>query len=198
MPRKHERTNRFRGAGLLLAAGNKGISRRGRFRRRLLTLLLPFAVPVQTLRRSAVDPIRAFRCPCTDESAVQPRQETLLLLPAQIVVARNHSRIAQRFGADSSVCSAKKRTKGSRAMPERILRLPEVKTMCGLSRTSIYLHISESLFPQPLLLGRRMVGWPEREIAAMNAARIRGESDEAIRVLVSELVLARKHAGAAV
>lgn len=72
-------------------------------------------------------------------------------------------------------------------MLQRILRFPEVKTLSGLSRSSIYLRISEGLFPRPLLLGRRMVGWPEGDIAAINAARIRGESDEAIRVLVSKL-----------
>jgi prophage regulatory protein len=77
-------------------------------------------------------------------------------------------------------------------MPQRILRLPEVKTLTGMSRSSIYLRISELLWPRPLPLGRRMVGWPESEIAAINAARIRGESDESIRVLVASLVAARK------
>ena len=40
-----------------------------------------------------------------------------------------------------------------------------------------------------------MVAWPESEIAAINAARIRGESDDAIRALVSEIHAARATAG---
>lgn len=79
-------------------------------------------------------------------------------------------------------------------MSERILRLPTVKTLSGLSRSSIYLRISEGLFPRSLALGRRMVGWPESEIAAINAARIRGESEEEIRSLVAKLESARKSA----
>ena len=79
-------------------------------------------------------------------------------------------------------------------MSERILRLPIVKTLSGLSRSSIYLRIREGLFTRSLPLGRRMVGWPESEIAAINAARIRGESEEAIRALVARLEAARKNA----
>ena len=79
-------------------------------------------------------------------------------------------------------------------MPQRILRFPEVKAVSGLSRSTIYLRISEGLLPRPLLLGRRMVGWPEGEIAAVNAARIRGESDDAIRTLVLKLEADRAHA----
>ena len=79
-------------------------------------------------------------------------------------------------------------------MPQRILRFPEVKAVSGLSRSTIYLRISEGLFPRPLLLGRRMVGWPESEIVAVNAARIRGENDDAIRALVLKLEAARASA----
>lgn len=76
-------------------------------------------------------------------------------------------------------------------MIQRILRLPQVKTFSGLSRSTIYLRISEGLFPRPLQLGRRMVGWPEAEIAALNAARIRGESEDDIRSLVRSIEAGR-------
>jgi prophage regulatory protein len=79
-------------------------------------------------------------------------------------------------------------------MPERILRFPEVKNLSGLSRSTIYLRISERLFPRPILLGPRMVGWRESEIAAVNAARIRGANEEEIRLLVAKLESARKAA----
>jgi len=81
-------------------------------------------------------------------------------------------------------------------MPKRILRLPEVKAITGKSRSTIYLDISEQRFPAPVRLGARMVGWPEDEVAAINAARIRGESDEALRSLVSKILAARSMAGA--
>ncbi|MCF6355964.1 MAG: AlpA family transcriptional regulator [Candidatus Polarisedimenticolaceae bacterium] len=45
-----------------------------------------------------------------------------------------------------------------------ILRLPAVKTRTGLSRSTIYLRISEDSFPRPISLGGRAVGWIEAEI----------------------------------
>ncbi len=52
-------------------------------------------------------------------------------------------------------------------MQTTILRLPEVKARTGLSRSSIYLKISENNFPAPISLGgKRAVGWIEVEIQA--------------------------------
>ncbi|MCG8049504.1 MAG: AlpA family transcriptional regulator [Candidatus Thiodiazotropha endolucinida] len=46
-----------------------------------------------------------------------------------------------------------------------ILRLPAVKVRTGLSRSTIYLRISQGRFPKPISLGGgRAVGWIEREI----------------------------------
>ncbi|MCS6945779.1 MAG: AlpA family transcriptional regulator [Sutterellaceae bacterium] len=45
-----------------------------------------------------------------------------------------------------------------------ILRLPVVKARTGLSRSTIYLRVSEGTFPQPVSLGGRAVGWIESEI----------------------------------
>lgn len=45
-----------------------------------------------------------------------------------------------------------------------ILRLPTVKARTGLSRSTIYLRISEGIFPKPVSLGGRAVGWIESEI----------------------------------
>lgn len=45
-----------------------------------------------------------------------------------------------------------------------ILRLPAVKARTGLSRSTIYLRISEGQFPKPISLGGRAVGWVEMEI----------------------------------
>ena len=79
-------------------------------------------------------------------------------------------------------------------MTHTILRLPAVKACTGLSRSSIYLRISEGRFPKSVSLGSRAVGWPAHEVAALNAARIAGKSDEEIRSLVATLEAARKDA----
>lgn len=73
-----------------------------------------------------------------------------------------------------------------------ILRIPAVKSECGLSRSTIYLRIAQGLWTKPVSLGARAVGWPSDEVAAINAARIAGRSDEEVRALVEELELARK------
>jgi prophage regulatory protein len=45
-----------------------------------------------------------------------------------------------------------------------ILRLPDVKRSTGLSRSTIYLRMSQGIFPKPVNLGGRAVGWLEDEI----------------------------------
>ena len=45
-----------------------------------------------------------------------------------------------------------------------ILRLPDVKKRTGLSRSTIYLRISEGSFPRQVSLGERAVGWLEVDI----------------------------------
>ncbi len=49
-------------------------------------------------------------------------------------------------------------------MAQTILRLPAVRTRTGLSRSTIYLAISRGLFPKPITLGARAVGWLESDI----------------------------------
>jgi prophage regulatory protein len=49
-------------------------------------------------------------------------------------------------------------------MTHRILRLPTVKTRTGLSRSTIYLRVSQGTFPRPVRLGGRAVGWLEAEV----------------------------------
>ena len=79
-------------------------------------------------------------------------------------------------------------------MPQTIYRLPAVKSESGLSRSTIYLRIAQGLWTKPVSLGARAVGWPSGEVAAINAARIAGKSDEEIRALVVKLEAARKAA----
>lgn len=76
----------------------------------------------------------------------------------------------------------------------RIFRRKQVQSESGYSRSTIYLRISQGLFPKPVRLGPRAVGWPAREIAALNEARIAGRSEVELRALVHTLVCARSEA----
>jgi len=44
------------------------------------------------------------------------------------------------------------------------MRLPEVKLVTGLSRSTIYFRIALGTFPKQVSLGGRAVGWLENEI----------------------------------
>ena len=69
-----------------------------------------------------------------------------------------------------------------------ILRMPAVKAETGhRSHASIYTAIKEGLFTQPVQIGQRSVGWPDDEVKAINAARIAGQPNEAIKALVTRL-----------
>jgi len=72
-----------------------------------------------------------------------------------------------------------------------ILRRKFVEGETGYSRSTLYLRISQGLFTKPVKLGLRAVGWPAREVAVINAARIAGNSEAEIRVLVDQLERAR-------
>lgn len=52
----------------------------------------------------------------------------------------------------------------------KVLRLPEVCQVSGLSRATIYKKIAEGGFPPPLRLGARAVGWRLSDIDAWIAA----------------------------
>jgi prophage regulatory protein len=52
------------------------------------------------------------------------------------------------------------------------LRLPDVKLMSGLSKSSLYALIREGSFPAPVPLGLRMVGWVKSEVQRWAAERI--------------------------
>ncbi len=74
---------------------------------------------------------------------------------------------------------------------EPLLRRPSVQEASGQSRSTLYLRISEGLWTRPVSIGPRAVGWPASEVAAINAARIAGKSDDDIRALVTQLEKAR-------
>jgi prophage regulatory protein len=61
-----------------------------------------------------------------------------------------------------------------------ILRLPEVNKSTGLSRSTIYLRISQGTFPKPVNLGGRAVGWLEAEIQDWLQQRIEASRKPAV------------------
>ena len=75
-----------------------------------------------------------------------------------------------------------------------ILRRKQVQAESGYSRSTIYLRIAQGLWPKPVSLGARAVGWPAGEVSALNAARIAGKSDGEIRALVKKLEVERRRA----
>lgn len=58
-------------------------------------------------------------------------------------------------------------------MVTKILRLPEVKSRTGLSRSTIYLRMAKGQFPTSISLGDRAVGWVETEISEWIACHIK-------------------------
>ena len=76
----------------------------------------------------------------------------------------------------------------------QIFRLPTVIACAGISRSTIYMRISQGLWTMPVRIGERSVGWPAIEISALNGARVSGKNNEEIRNLVLQLAAARKDA----
>jgi prophage regulatory protein len=62
-----------------------------------------------------------------------------------------------------------------------ILRLPDVKRSTGLSRSTIYLRITQGTFPKPVSLGGRAVGWLEAEVQQWLQRRIEASRSESGR-----------------
>ncbi|PQZ89967.1 MULTISPECIES: AlpA family transcriptional regulator [Pseudomonas] len=54
----------------------------------------------------------------------------------------------------------------------RILRMKMVVEITGLARSTVYKYIAEGIFPKPITLGGRSVGWVESEVFAWIQARL--------------------------
>ena len=69
-----------------------------------------------------------------------------------------------------------------------VLRLQRVEEKTGLSKSSIYSQMAAGLFPRPIRLGDRAVGWIEEEISAWVVER-----QERDRVPAYKRTLARSY-----
>jgi prophage regulatory protein len=69
-----------------------------------------------------------------------------------------------------------------------IWRIDTCKVEAGYkSQASIYALIRNGLWTKPVRLGVRSVGWPDKEVNAICAARIAGKTEDEIRELVIAL-----------
>jgi prophage regulatory protein len=57
-------------------------------------------------------------------------------------------------------------------LQHKLLRLPEVKHLTGLSKSSIYARIAEDSFPRQIPLGSRTVVWLETDIQNWIAEKV--------------------------
>lgn len=64
---------------------------------------------------------------------------------------------------------------------EALLRLPEVKRLTGLGRSSIYRMMRAGEFPNSVALGARAVAWPLSSIQKFVEGRIRASREGAAR-----------------
>lgn len=66
-------------------------------------------------------------------------------------------------------------------MVNRILRLPDVKEKCSISRSSIYQGMADGTFPQSIPLGTRMVGWSQSEIDEWIESKLNARSEQRVQ-----------------
>jgi len=57
-------------------------------------------------------------------------------------------------------------------MQNKLLRLPQVKSSTGLSKSTIYARIAEGTFPKQISLGPRLVVWVESDIQKWIAEQV--------------------------
>ncbi len=60
----------------------------------------------------------------------------------------------------------------------RLVRLREVMSICGLSRSSIYVEVKGGRFPRPVAISGRARAWVRHEVEAWAAQRIRASRAE--------------------
>jgi prophage regulatory protein len=64
-------------------------------------------------------------------------------------------------------------TPGEQSRPYgRLLRLPEVRALTGLSTSTVYRMGNAGTFPKPIRLSKRATAWVEAEVTAWIAERI--------------------------
>ncbi len=68
------------------------------------------------------------------------------------------------------------------------LRRKQVETRTGLSRSTIYQYVKDGIFPKPVPLGPRAVGWLESDVGDWIAARVKNARDSGRQAHVEAVV----------
>ena len=63
-------------------------------------------------------------------------------------------------------------------MNDCILRLPQVRKITGLSRSTLYARIAQGTFPKQIQLGEKSVGWLDSEISEWLDEQIKKSREE--------------------
>ena len=74
----------------------------------------------------------------------------------------------------------------------KVIRKPEACNLAGMSNTSLFEQTRAGIFPPPIPLGARAVGFFLHEIQTILAARSVGKSDDDIRLIVQALIRQRE------
>ena len=61
---------------------------------------------------------------------------------------------------------------GFQIVSHRLLRLPEVLAMIGLSRATVYRLMDKGAFPRPVQLTERAVGWRATDVTTWISSRM--------------------------
>lgn len=62
------------------------------------------------------------------------------------------------------------------APQQRLLRLPEVIVLTGISRSELYRRMAAGTFPSPVKLGARLSAWPAAEVSRWIETQISARS----------------------
>jgi len=65
--------------------------------------------------------------------------------------------------------------------------------MTGISKSTHHLRVNAGVAPPPIPIGDRAVAYVEYEVLAVIAAQIKGQTNDEIRLLVTELVAQRQN-----
>lgn len=68
-----------------------------------------------------------------------------------------------------------------------LMRTAAVRAVTGYCESAFYAKVADGLMTRPIKINSRATALPVREVEAINAARIRGASDDEIKALVAQL-----------
>ena len=74
----------------------------------------------------------------------------------------------------------------------QFIRSNKVHKILAIGRTAVDCGIADGVIPPRISIGKRAAGFLKHELEAVIIARAAGRSDEAIRSLVTQLVLSRE------